>query len=95
MTLLLRQAEGQVDIADLRRTGGPMPHLDRTQLANKLHDGVIQELSAILLHMETNQRRLELDGDVQAALADLEWIKAQTREALRQLRELVARLRRI
>ena len=72
-----------------------MPHLDRTQLANKLHDGVIQELSAILLHMETNQRRLELDGDVQAALADLEWIKAQTREALRQLRELVARLRRI
>lgn len=69
-----------------------MPHLDRTRLANELHDGVIQELSAILLHMETYQRRLETSGDMQAALADHQRIKTQTREALRQLRELVARI---
>ena len=69
-----------------------MPHLDRTRLANELHDGVVQELSAILLHMETYQRRLETSGDLQAALADHERIKAHTRETLRQLRELVARI---
>jgi signal transduction histidine kinase len=70
-----------------------MPKLDHTRLANELHDGVIQEMSAILLHLETYQRRLEMNGDIQAALADLERIKAQSRETLRQLRELVARLR--
>ena len=70
-----------------------MPRLDRARLVNELHDGVIQEMSAILLRMEAYHRRLELKGDVQAALADLEQIKVQTREALRQLRELVARLR--
>jgi hypothetical protein len=78
---------------NLRKTGGPMPHLDRTRLANELHDGVIQELSAILLQMETYQRRLETSEDLQTALADHERIKAHTRETLRQLRELVARIR--
>ncbi len=64
---------------------------DPQQLAHELHDGVIQEVSAIVLRLETYQRRLNLDP--QAAEEDLISIKGQAREALRTLRALSARLR--
>ena len=70
-----------------------MPQLDRTQLANELHDGVIQEMSAVVLHLEAFHRKLEMNAEVPTALADLERIKVQARAALRQLRELVIWLR--
>ena len=70
-----------------------MPTLDPITLANELHDGVIQELSALLLQLETYQRRLEQDPD--AAEADLQRIKDQTRASLNVLRKLVTRLREI
>ena len=68
-----------------------MPTLDPITLANELHDGVIQELSALLLQLETYERRLEQDP--QAAEADLQRIKDQTRASLNVLRKLVTRLR--
>ena len=68
-----------------------MPPLDPTLLANELHDGVIQELSALLLQMETYERRLQKDPA--AAGHDLQRMKDQTRSTLTQLRQLVTRLR--
>ncbi len=68
-----------------------MPTLNPITLANELHDGVIQELSALLLQLETYQRRLEQDPE--AAEADLQRIKDQTRASLNVLRQLVTRLR--
>ncbi|HLF37927.1 MAG TPA: histidine kinase dimerization/phosphoacceptor domain-containing protein [Anaerolineales bacterium] len=68
-----------------------MPPLDPTILANELHDGVIQELSALLLQMETYERRLQKDPE--AASQDLKRMKDQTRSTLNQLRQLVTRLR--
>ena len=68
-----------------------MQTLDPITLANELHDGVIQELSALLLQLETYERRLEQDP--QAAEADLKRIKDQTRASLNVLRKLVTRLR--
>ncbi len=68
-----------------------MPTLEPITLANELHDGVIQELSALLLQLETYERRLEKDPE--AAEADLQRIKDQTRASLNVLRKLVTRLR--
>ncbi len=68
-----------------------MPTMDPITLANELHDGVIQELSALLLQLETYERRLEQDPE--AAGADLQRIKDQTRASLNELRRLVTRLR--
>jgi len=68
-----------------------MPTLEPIALANELHDGVIQELSALLLQLETYERRLEQDPA--AAEADLQRIKDQTRASLNVLRKLVSRLR--
>ena len=68
-----------------------MSSLDPIQLANELHDGVIQEMSALLLQLETYQRRLKKDP--MAAQADLERIKLQIRETLRHIRQIVTRLR--
>jgi signal transduction histidine kinase len=65
--------------------------MDPITLANELHDGVIQELSALLLQLETYERRLEMDPE--AAKADLQRIKDQTRASLNVLRKLVTRLR--
>lgn len=70
-----------------------MEELDPLSLADELHDGVIQELSALLLQLETYERRLQADPD--AAAADLQKIRDQTRSALNNLRHLVARLRKI
>ena len=70
-----------------------MPTLDPITLANELHDGVIQELSALLLQLETYERRLEKDPE--AAEADLQRIKDQTRASLNELRRLMTRLRRM
>ena len=68
-----------------------MPSPDPIALANELHDGVIQELSALLLQMETYERRLKKDPP--AASEDLQRMKDQTRATLNQLRQLVTRLR--
>jgi signal transduction histidine kinase len=68
-----------------------MPTIEPITLANELHDGVIQELSALLLQLETYERRLETDPE--AAEADLQKIKDQTRASLNELRRLVGRLR--
>lgn len=70
-----------------------MKELDPLSLADELHDGVIQELSALLLQLETYERRLKADPDT--AAADLQKIKDQTRSALNNLRHLVARLRKV
>lgn len=68
-----------------------MGAIEPVKLANELHDGVIQELSALLLQLETYERRLEKDPE--AAKAELARIKVQTRSTLKQLRHLVTRLR--
>ena len=68
-----------------------MPSPDPIVLANELHDGVIQELSALLLQIETYERRLKKDPAV--ASQDLQRMKDQTRATLNQLRQLVTRLR--
>ena len=68
-----------------------MSSIDPIQLANELHDGVIQEMSALLLQLETYQRRLE--NDPVAAQADLNRIKLQLRDTLRHIRQIVTRLR--
>ena len=68
-----------------------MSSIDPKRLADELHDGVIQEISALLLQIETYQRRLERDPE--AAQADLERIKRQIRETLRHMREIITRLR--
>lgn len=68
-----------------------MERMDPVALADELHDGVIQELSALLLQLETYERRLAADPD--SAVADLDRIKTQTRKSLNALRQLVTRLR--
>jgi signal transduction histidine kinase len=65
--------------------------MDPITLSNELHDGVIQELSALLLQLEVYERRLGVDPE--AAEADLQRIKDQTRASLNVLRKLVTRLR--
>ena len=69
-----------------------MTALEPITLADELHDGAIQELSALLLQLETYERRLSADPE--AASQDLQRIKDQTRVALNQLRALVTRLRK-
>lgn len=69
-----------------------MNTLEPIALADELHDGVIQELSALLLQLETYERRLAADPET--AAADLQRIKDQTRVSLNQLRALVTRLRK-
>jgi signal transduction histidine kinase len=69
-----------------------MNTLEPIVLADELHDGVIQELSALLLQLETYERRLASDPEL--AAHDLQRIKDQTRGALNQLRALVTRLRK-
>ncbi len=64
---------------------------DLIRLADELHDGVIQELAALLLQIQTY--RHHLTQDPQAAQADLDQIERQTRLALQQLRRLAGRLR--
>jgi signal transduction histidine kinase len=68
-----------------------MSPLDPNQLANELHDGVIQEISALLLQLETYQRTLERDPE--AAQSELDRIKKQLRKTLRNLREILTTLR--
>ncbi len=68
-----------------------MSQWDPVDFANELHDGVIQELSALLLQLETYERRL--GNDPEQAQADLERIKSQTRDSLNSLRKMVTRLR--
>jgi signal transduction histidine kinase len=65
--------------------------LDPGGLANELHDGVVQELSALLLQLETYQRKL--DSDPEGAQADLDRIKNQARETLKSLRQVISQLR--
>jgi signal transduction histidine kinase len=67
-----------------------MSPLDPKRLANELHDGVIQEISALLLQLETYQRILEKDPT--AAQAELDRIKKQIRKTLRNLRGIVTTL---
>lgn len=68
-----------------------MPYLDPLQLGDELHDGVVQELSALLLQLETYERRLV--SDPAAAKRDLERIKQEVRATLKHLRDLIGRLR--
>lgn len=68
-----------------------MTHFDPGGLANELHDGVVQELSALLLQLETYQRKLE--SDPAEAQNDLDRIKSQARATLRSLRDFIAHLR--
>ncbi len=68
-----------------------MASWDPVALADELHDGVIQDLSALLLQLETYERRLS--ADPARAKVDLERIKQQARDSLKSLRELVTRLR--
>lgn len=69
-----------------------MTQIEPIALADELHDGVIQELSALLLQLETYERRLNADPEM--ASKDLQRIKDQTRVALNQMRTLVTRLRK-
>ena len=71
--------------------GLPVTQLDPDKLANELHDGVVQELSALLLQLETYQRKLETDPV--AAKTDFQRIKTQARQTLKSLREVIAHLR--
>jgi hypothetical protein len=66
-------------------------HFDPGGLANELHDGVVQELSALLLQLETYQRKLE--SDPAGAQEDLDRIKTQARATLRSLRDVIGHLR--
>ncbi|UCF60248.1 MAG: histidine kinase dimerization/phosphoacceptor domain-containing protein [Anaerolineaceae bacterium] len=68
-----------------------MSSLDPEQLANELHDGVIQEISALLLQLETYQRILKKDPE--AAQTELDRIKKQIRKTLRNLRGILTTLR--
>jgi signal transduction histidine kinase len=66
-------------------------HFNPGGLANELHDGVVQELSALLLQLETYQRKLE--SDPEGAQADFDRIKTQARETLKSLRQVISHLR--
>jgi signal transduction histidine kinase len=68
-----------------------MSPIDPIRLADELHDGIVQELSATLLMLETYQRRLKLDPE--AAEVELERIKLQLRETVRQVRLVIRQLR--
>lgn len=65
--------------------------LEPEQLANELHDGIIQEMTALVLQLEIYQRRLKVDPD--SAHHDLERIKTQAKTNLETLRSLISRLR--
>jgi signal transduction histidine kinase len=65
--------------------------LDAQRLADELHDGVVQDLSALLLQLETFERRLK--AEPRTARGDLDRIRAQVRGTLKNLRELISRLR--
>jgi signal transduction histidine kinase len=68
-----------------------MSPIDPIRLADELHDGIVQELSATLLMLETYQRRLKLDPET--AEIELERIKLQLRETVRQVRLVIRQLR--
>jgi signal transduction histidine kinase len=68
-----------------------VPPFDAEKLANELHDGVIQELSALLLQLETCKRYMEKDPA--QASAEVERIMKQVRLSLQGVRALISRLR--
>jgi signal transduction histidine kinase len=68
-----------------------MSPFDPVRLADELHDGIVQELSATLLMLETYQRRLKQDP--KTAEIELERIKLQLRETVRQIRLVIRQLR--
>jgi signal transduction histidine kinase len=68
-----------------------MTPFDPIRLADELHDGIVQELSATLLMLETYQRRLKQDP--KTAEVELERIKIQLRETVQQIRLVIRQLR--
>ncbi|MEW6567765.1 MAG: histidine kinase [Chloroflexota bacterium] len=68
-----------------------MPTWNPADLANELHDGVVQQLSALLLQLETYERRLV--NDPKAAAVDLGRIMLVVRATLKDVRDIISRLR--
>ncbi len=65
--------------------------IDPNQLADEIHDTVIQELSAVLLMLDVNEIYLKEDPDL--AHAEMERIKDQIRSTLQDLRDMISYLK--
>jgi signal transduction histidine kinase len=65
--------------------------IDPNQLADEIHDTVIQELSAVLLMLDVNEIYLKEDPDL--AHAEMERIKDQIRSTLQDLRNMISYLK--
>ncbi len=65
--------------------------IDPNQLADEIHDTVIQELSAVLLMLDVNEIYLKEDPDL--AHAEMGRIKDQIRSTLQDLRNMISYLK--
>lgn len=67
---------------------------ERNRIAGEIHDTVAHRLTALVVQLQAARRRVNLDGDVQDILSNLEVCEALARESLEEVRFSVRAIRR-
>lgn len=80
-----------VDIILCNNLRSQIMPIDPNQLADEIHDTVIQELSAVLLMLEINESHFKENPDL--AHTEMERIKDQIRSTLQELRNMISYLK--
>jgi signal transduction histidine kinase len=86
-SLARRVREGQRDREELLMRAVDAAEMERRRIARDLHDGTVQDLTAVTLALEVASRQLRRDGQPTAARA-LDEAAAEARKSVRQLRTL-------
>jgi two-component system, NarL family, sensor kinase len=86
-SLSRRVREGQRDREGLLMRAVDAAEVERRRIARDLHDGTVQDLTAVSLALEVASRQLRRDGQLTAAQT-LDHAAAETRTSVRQLRTL-------
>jgi len=86
-SLARRVREGQHDRERLLERAVDAAEVERRRIARDLHDGTVQDLTAVSLSLEVASRQLGREGQT-AAARTLDEAAAETRKSVRQLRTL-------
>lgn len=86
-SLARRVREGQHDRERLLERAVDAAEIERRRIARDLHDGTVQDLTAVSLSLEVASRQLGREGQATAART-LDEAAAETRKSVRQLRTL-------
>lgn len=86
-SLASKVRDGQRDRERLLMRAVDAAEMERRRIARDLHDGTVQDLTAVSLALEVASRQLRRDGQLTAAQT-FEYAAAETRSSVRQLRTL-------